>query len=275
MARARVLVAVRRTLPAALLPLLIFLETADAVAEAPVKESAPVGEVAVAQAAGARSEVERWDENRAPARLGELFHRLQVLQQEVQGLRGKVEEQAFQIERLTRQQQQQYIDIDQRLVALRGQRQGTPVTAPGRRGTPAAPAPRPAPPVSGGAPPERDAYAAAFGLMQEGRFEESVDAFNRLIADFPNGQFTPNAFYWLGELRLATDEVELARQSFAQVLSLYPEHGKVPDALYKLGVTHHRLDDNERALEYLDRVIADHPDSTAAGLARTYAEELR
>ena len=114
-----------------------------------------------------------------------------------------------------------------------------------------------------------------FSLMQESRFEESVDAFNRLIAGYPNGQFTPNAFYWLGELHLAMDEVELARQSFAQVLTLYPEHGKVSDALYKLGVVHHRLNDNERALQYLNRVIAEHPDSTAAGLARTYAGELR
>jgi len=59
------------------------------------------------------------------------------------------------------------------------------------------------------------------------------------------------------------------------VLTLYPGHGKAPDALYKLGVVHHRLNDNERALEYLNRVIAEHPDTSAAGLARTYAQELR
>ena len=64
------------------------------------------------------------------------------------------------------------------------------------------------------------------------------------------------------------DEVERARQSFAQVLALYPEHGKVADTLFKLGVVHFRLDDGERAQEYLDRVIAEYPDSPAAGLAR-------
>src|SRR5690606_4820101 len=102
----------------------------------------------------------------------------------------------------------------------------------------------------------------------------SVQAFNRLIAEYPNGAYTPNAFYWLGELYLAQEENERARQSFAQVVNLYPDHQKVPDALYKLGVAYHRLGDVERAREYLNRVIREHRDSSAAGLARTYLQEL-
>ena len=245
------------------MPRLVLLSVAAAAivaagagAQVPVKES-----VAAPVTAAART-----DES---APLGELFHRLQVLQQEVKELRGTVEEQAFQIERLTRQQKEQYLDIDQRLVAMRNESPtpgaGTALSRPGR----------PAPTADGSAPPERDAYTSAFELMKESRFEESADAFDRLITDYPNGQYTPNAFYWLGELHLATDEVEQARQSFAQVLALYPQHRKAADALYKLGVVHHRLDDNERARGYLERVIAEHPDSAAAGLARTYQAELQ
>ena len=258
-----------------LVSLILAGVAAAAVAQVPITESSAAPQAAAAEPVPARSAAVRpaAAQNTDAARLGELFHRIQVLQQEVQELRGQVEEQAFRIERLTRQQQQQYIDIDQRLQALRGQ--GPATTAPGTQGSATPSVPRPVPPVDGSAPPERDAYSAAFSMMQESRFEESVDAFNRLITDYPNGQYTPNAFYWLGELHLAMDEVEMARQSFTQVLNLYPEHGKAPDALYKLGVVHHRLNDNERALQYLNRVIAEHPDSTAAGLARTYAGELR
>jgi tol-pal system protein YbgF len=122
---------------------------------------------------------------------------------------------------------------------------------------------------------ERQAYTDAFNLMKNRQFDESADAFNGLIVNYPNGQFTPNAFYWLGELYLAKTEHEKARQSFAQVANLYPDHQKVPDALYKLGVVYHRLDDTQRSLEYLDRVRAEHPQSSAAGLAETYAAELR
>ena len=47
------------------------------------------------------------------------------------------------------------------------------------------------------------------------------------------------------------------------------------DALYKLGVVYHRLGDNSRSLEYLNRVQADYPTTSAAGLATTYASELQ
>ena len=263
-------------LPLRHLAVLVFVSglASGTVAQVPVEESSAVPEPAVRGASDPGAAVSGTAD---AARLGELFHRLQVLEQEVRELRGQAEEQAYRIDRLTRQQQQQYLDLDQRLLELRNRAPAatggevTGTVAPERGASASRPA---TPPAGGTAPPEREAYTAAFNLMKESRFEESRDAFNQFIADYPNGQFTPNAFYWLGELYLATDEVEQARQSFAQVLSLYPEHRKVADALYKLGVVHHRLEDLERSRQYLNRVIAEHPDSPAAGLAQTYAAEL-
>ena len=199
-------------------------------------------------------------------RLSQLFYQLQVLQQEVQSLRGMVEEQSHQLNRIARDQQEQYIDLDRRVAALRNNTSAPAVSTNGQT-----PAPRSS--AAGGS--ERDAYTDAFNLMKNRQFDESADAFNKLIVDYPNGQFTPNAFYWLGELYLAKTEHEKARQSFAQVANLYPDHQKVPDALYKLGVVYHRLGDTQRSLEYLGKVSAQYPQSSAAGLAETYAAELR
>ncbi len=203
-------------------------------------------------------------------RLSELFYQLQVLQQELQELRGIAEEQTYQLNRLARDQKEQYIDLDQRIVALRT---NNPTPAVGastpdtRTFVPETPTGRTA--------TERDAYTAAFNLMKGRQFEESATAFNQLIIDYPNGQYTPNAFYWLGELYLTNVETEKARQSFVQVVNLYPDHQKVPDALYKLGVVYHRLSDTQQALQYLDRVRSEHPQSSAAGLAESYASELQ
>ncbi len=245
---------------------MLLLAAGAALAQVPVTESAP-----------ATQSVDG-------ARLSELFRHLQTLQREVRELRGLVEEQTHQIERLTKQQQQQYIDLDRRLLALRGAAPET-VAAGGTAAQPPQPIPvrpspvrpvssRPTAPANSAAPSERSAYDAAFSLMRERQFPEALQAFNQLIQGYPNGQFTPNAFYWVGELHLAMDDVELARQSFSQVLSLYPDHHKAIDSLYKLGDVYHRLQDPERSLEYLNRVIADHPDSSAAGLARELKAEL-
>jgi tol-pal system protein YbgF len=202
------------------------------------------------------------------ARLTELFYQLQVLQQEVQELRGTVEAQSHQINRLARDQQEQYLDLDRRMQAVRSGAQAAPVAS----GAPAVDLPATGP--GAGSASERDAYAAAFELMRQRQFEASIRAFRELVQAHPNGAMTANAFYWIGELHLAQDEIEPARQAFAQVLNLYPDHPKIPDTLYKLGVVYHRLGDLDRAREHLNRVRNQHPQSSAAGLARTYLAEL-
>lgn len=201
-------------------------------------------------------------------RLAELFYQLQLLQQEVRELRGLVEEQGHQIKRMARDQQEQYIDLDRRVSGLR-----SAPSAPGAASGSTTASPGVGAAAASGS--EREAYTSAFNLMKEQQFDASTAAFNRLIVDYPNGQYTPNAFYWLGELYLAKTQFEQARQSFAQVTNLYPTHQKVPDALYKLGVVYHRLGDTQRSLEFLDRVRKEFPQSSAAGLAQTYAAELR
>ena len=121
---------------------------------------------------------------------------------------------------------------------------------------------------------EREAYAQAIEWMRGKRFAESTQALESLIVDYPNGQFTPNAFYWLGELKLATGETEAARQNFVQVVRLYPDHQKVPDALYKLGVLYFQLGDASEARRYLQRVRSEFPQSTAGTLATRYLAEM-
>ncbi|MFV2091334.1 MAG: tol-pal system protein YbgF [Pseudomonadales bacterium] len=252
--------------------------------------------VLVAQAAGSQAPASAGNDRQ----LSELFYQLQILQQDVQELRGLVEEQAHRLNRLARDQQEQYIDLDRRVAAVttgssaaavggsaaaggaavaaggrplvNGVAAGASSSQPGVGSSVAGVAAFPGSTTGVG---ERDAYQRAFDLMKGRNFQESITAFNDLIVGYPNGQFTPNAFYWLGELHLAQQHTEQARQSFMQVVSLYPDHPKVPDTLYKLGVAYHRLGDTTRAMEYFNEVQSQFPQSSAAGLAASYAKEIR
>ena len=242
-------------------------------AQAPVEEARPVQRPASPPVA-AEVRGDRADDGAEG--VGTLFYQLQVLQDEVRRLQGIVEEQNYRIERLVREQRERYVELDQRLLALRP---GAGTGAPAPSGDPGEAS------VPGAASSQGDAYNRAFAVVTQARqlptteradeYRRALAMFDTLIRDDPNGEFTPNAYYWTGELRLALDESELARQAFAQVANLYGDHAKVPDALYKLGVTYHRLGDNAAALEHLDSVIARFPGHTAAGLARSYAAELR
>ena len=210
--------------------------------------------------------------SQSASQLGQLFYQLQLLRDEVQRLNGALEEQQNQIERLAREQHERYLGLDRRIAELSGGSTERP-DDDGPIG-PGVAADRP-PPQPGAMPTERDTYESAYELMHRRQFDSAAEAFQRLIDEYPNGQYTPNAFYWLGELHRKNGDPEAARQSFVQVVALYPDHNKVPDALYKLGVVYTQLDEPARAMEYLDRVVSEYPDSTAAGLAKRHAAELR
>lgn len=255
----------------------------------------PASDAAVAQASPGSASGGASGSDRAPTT--ELFYQLQTLQTEVGELRGLVEEQRHQIDRLVREQKEQYLDLDRRLaLALKQQATGggaAPSTgtysgpsssnAPAAGGGPmvATPAPTPRPSPSPGnradGVSERDAYTSAFNLTRDKRFQDAINGFNQVLVDYPNGEYSANAFYWLGELYLALPQAELekSRQSFTQVVNLYPTHAKMPDSLYKLGVVYHRLGDNAKALQYLNRTQSDFPTSPAARLAQSYAAEIR
>ena len=205
--------------------------------------------------------------------LSELFYRIQVLQQDLKDLRGTIEEQSYLIKRLERSQKEQYLDLDNRLVQLGGADLGSRVaqTEDKESSVETTTLLNEVPEFDN----EREAYQYAFDLMRNRQYQESLAGFEEIIVAFPNGQYTPNAFYWIGELYLAQGDNEKSRQSFIQVISLYPDHQKVPDAMYKLGVVYFALGDNQSALRYLGQVQQEYPNSSAAGLAARYSVEIQ
>ncbi len=205
--------------------------------------------------------------------LSELFYRIQVLQQDLKDLRGTMEEQNYLIKRLERSQKEQYLDLDKRLAQLGGAdlESRAAQTEEKESSEEATTFLNEVPEFDN----EREAYQYAFDLMRNRQYQESLAGFEEIIVAFPNGQYTPNAFYWIGELYLAQGDNEKSRQSFIQVISLYPDHQKVPDAMYKLGVVYFALGDNQSALRYLGQVQQEYPNSSAAGLAARYSVEIQ
>jgi tol-pal system protein YbgF len=195
---------------------------------------------------------------------GNLVYQVQVLRQELQQLRGLLEVQQNRIARMEKEQQQRYLDVDRRL-AGGGAVADEPAAPPGER-------PAVSDRVAGVDAGERAAYSAAVQLTREKQFQPAIDAFTRQLTEYPDGAFSANAFYWLGELYLAlpTPKLELARQSFAQVVNLYSDHPKVPDALYKLGVVYGKLGDRDAAERHMRRTRDEFPGTPAAGLAEAY-----
>ncbi len=190
----------------------------------------------------------------------QLFYRLQLLEQQVQQLRGILEEQEHELALLKKQRMDDYLDLDRRVSQL-AKGGSVPVTS------------QPVtPPVNVGMlnGDERSSYKSAFSLLSKRQFDQARDAMKLHLEKYPDGSYAANAYYWLGEIFLLQQKYEDSRQWFVQLLEKFPQHRKVPDAKFKLGKVYHMVGDAAKAKQLLKDVAGSNSD--AASLAKQYLE---
>lgn len=209
----------------------------------------------------------------------QLLLMVQQLQDEVRMLRGQVESQQYEFDRMKREQEDRYRDLDRRMSLLITGGAAAP-TLPVEGGSLEVPAPveapsqpsLPLPPPTQGAASGGDdaAYQAAFGLVRERQFDQAAEAFERFVTDYPSSPRVANSYYWLGEIYLAQQKLEASQKAFLQVVDGFAGSPKVPDALYKLGVLQDQLGNGEQSAHYMERVLREYPNTSAARLAQNY-----
>jgi tol-pal system protein YbgF len=198
---------------------------------------------------------------------GELFYQLQLLQEEVRMLRGLVEEQGHQLGRLQQQSRERYIDLDRRIAAASA---GAVTAQPESSGIEQS-----AEANTANDSAAKNAYEAAYRLVPAKQFEQALAAFEAFLQQYPQSAYAANSYYWIGELYqvVAPVDLEASRQAFTQLLSQYPEHSKAADAMYKLGKVYFQKGNAEQSRQWLDRVIAEHRNSGAAGKAKQFLKD--
>ncbi len=212
-------------------------------------------------------------------------YQIQLLQQEVSDLRGLIEELKYAVDMTRRLSDDRYLELDSRFQALRESlesRSGAPagsVGFPGASPTPETPDAAPTDPERRPAVPgessEQSLYDTALELIRNRQYDVAITQLEAVIAQYPEGELAPNAYYWLGEVYAAMPEpnFEQARQALAQVIRFFPEHSKVPAAAFKLGKVYHLMGDCTRAVEMLQGVIADNPGKSVGKLAEAYLRD--
>lgn len=200
----------------------------------------------------------------------ELFFQLQTLQEEVQQLRGMVEEQAHELQRLKQKQMDDYLDLDERIGDL--SQGGGAMTIdpargpnPGNRGGARA----------GGSDDERvsetQKYRDAYQLLRDREIDQAIEAFNGYLEEYPRGNFAGNSHYWLGEIYLLKEDLDEAQKWFEHLLEDFPDDRKRADAQYKLGRVYHQQGEEQKARRLLEDIASGTSD--AARLARQYLEQ--
>jgi len=202
----------------------------------------------------------------------ESQYQLQLLQSEVMELRGLVEELTFNFERMRGMQEDRYLELDKRFQSLR---QGG-VDTGGTNVLQGATDPNNA--TGSIQPPgqeEKTLYETALELIRNRQYDLAITQLREVIAQYPDGTYAPNAYYWLGEVYAAKPDpdYEKARQALAQVISFFPDHRKVPDASFKLGKVYNLMGDCARATVILNQVIEQHRGTSVSKLAESYLRD--
>lgn len=229
--------------------------------------------------------------------LVEMATRLDRLEQEVQQLRGQMEEQSYAITELRQRQRDLYLDIDRRLSRL--EREGgasapqalvaPPVAAPAApMSAPAAPAavapapapvpaaaPAPAPLNAANADKEREAYQQAFDQLRELRYEQAITAFRAFLKDYPDGRYGHIAQYWIGEANYAQRNFKQAVADYRVLLQRYPKSPKLAEAMLKIGYSQYELGDKAEARKILTELARTYPNTTEAGQANAFLQKMR
>ena len=201
-----------------------------------------------------------------------LFNQISELKLEMARLRGQQDELLYRLKQAETRTKDLFGDLDAQVKALATQVKELPTAVPVQATTqvPTTEAPIFSPVVSSTSNPESEAktYEEALKLFKDGNYPGSAKAFQTYLDLFPGGGLAANAYYWLGLSRFSLGDFKGAVEAQQQLQKSFPASHKVPDAMVSMARAYTQLGESENANATLARVIAEHPASRAAEIAR-------
>lgn len=196
----------------------------------------------------------------------DVYSQIRSLQDEIASLRGLIEEQAYELNKLKQLQLDNYMELDRRLSGgSRPQIADSPLPA----------APIVDTPVDSylveDSRSEKEIYTAAYDLLNQRDYEAATNEFKNYLSRFPAGQYASNSCYWLGKIANQNGDYEQAKSWFAKLISDFPGTAKVPDAKYDLGRVYFNLGDKVKAKAIMQDVADGSSD--AARLAKKFLRD--
>ncbi|MDM8552811.1 tol-pal system protein YbgF [Desulfobacterales bacterium HSG2] len=211
--------------------------------------------------------------------------------EEVQGLRGKLEETDYLLRRKIstleeaennrenrlRQMEQQLNSLASRKTDARPLRQDRvpdrpeafyPPTEPRRPAFEAPDRRVPKTPAVSEGLSENELYALAKQAFDRSDFQIAQEGFRKLINIYPESRRADNAQFWIGEISYRQKRYEDAILEYQTVIEKYPKGNKVKAALLKQGFAFFNLGDKANARLILQELVDRYPDSHEAKLAR-------
>jgi tol-pal system protein YbgF len=195
----------------------------------------------------------------------DVYSQIRALQEEITNLRGLVEEQSHEINKLKQLQLDNYMELDRRLSSGHV---AQPVAESSSSIASVLPDPVAEVEDTRG---EKEVYTAAYDLLNQRDYDAATQEFQHYLNRFPQGQYASNSCYWLGKIANQNGDLEKSKTWFAKLISDYPDASKVPDAKYDLGRVYFNLGEKIKAKAIMQDVAGGSSD--ASRLAKKFLRD--
>lgn len=115
---------------------------------------------------------------------------------------------------------------------------------------------------------ELDIYNKGIEKLNAEEYKAASSIFSSQIQNFPKGQKTADAYYWLAESFYILGDYESATKSYQALGDLFPAHSRTPKALMKAVGSQQESGDIESAKITLLMLLKNYPSSDAAIAAK-------
>ena len=235
---------------------------------------------------GRVQKIERVNTNQS---LINMSQRIDALMRELQVLRGENEQLTHELNQLKTRQREQFMDLDRRVqtpnsgivngsVSNEGVLldNNSVITSSGTVSNTDQQIATTTSATTSGVSSNQAAqdYKHAFTLLKQGKYEDSITAFNGFLQTHPGSKYASNAQYWLAEANYVSKRYPQALSEFSKVIEKYPASSKVSDARLKLGFTYYELGQYDESRVELTKLRAQFPNSSVASLAQQRLERM-
>ncbi|ACT07722.1 MULTISPECIES: cell division protein CpoB [Dickeya] len=217
--------------------------------------------------------------------LTQLQQQLADTQRDIDGLRGQIQENQYQLNQVVERQKQIYQQIDS-LGSQSGAQSSSGASSAGNASAASAPAAATdtgaansaaahsaaAPAMTGDA--NTDYNAAASLVLEKKQYDQAIVAFQNFVKKYPDSTYQPNANYWLGQLFYNKGKKDDSAYYFANVVKSYPKSPKASEAMFKVGLIMQEKGQTDKAKAVYQQVIKNYPNTDGAKQAQKRLDSL-
>ena len=202
-----------------------------------------------------------------------LLEKLNKLEEEIANLSNNLDQNTYELQRIEDANQLRYMDLDKRihqletLILLSNEDDNQDQIASGDIDE------NPLSDLIANDESEEEflLWSNSLKLIENSRYSEAAENLRLLILSFPQGEYSIEAYFYLGDIYFQQQMYQDSIETFNSLLINFPDNNRTPETIFKLGLNFLRLEDEIAAISNFNNVIQNYPESSAAILSK---EEL-